>query len=141
MLLSNVRDVVAYSRRWRSRRRRVWRVDGLLNANPIAQRLYEAYRPIARTSVNAPLGLAFDLIAGVTMAALFVLLAPALPGRPVVKGLVFGPIAWFFRVAMGAAAQMVMFNVPAATLAYTLVAGLLEMPILGVIYGLALRPR
>jgi hypothetical protein len=34
--------------------------DGLLNANPVAQRLYAVYRPIARESVNAPLGLLFD---------------------------------------------------------------------------------
>ncbi len=116
-------------------------LDGLLNANPVAQRLYQFYKPIARTSVNAPLGMAFDLIAGIVMAALFVLLAPALPGPPAVKGLAFGLIAWFFRVAMGAAAQVVMFNVPSPAVLYTLATGLIEMGILGVVYGLALRPR
>ncbi len=114
-------------------------LDGLLNANPVAQRAYEAYRPIARQSVNAPLGLSFDIVSGVVMAILFVSLMPALPGGPVVKGLAFGLMVWFFRVAMGVAAQAVMFNIPGSALAYMLIAGLVEMSILGLLYGLALR--
>jgi len=116
-------------------------LDGLINANPVAQRFYAAYRPIARQSVNAPLGLSFDIISGVVMAALFVGLMPALPGGPVAKGLAFGLMVWFLRVAMGVAAQAVMFNVPGSALAYTLIAGLVEMSILGSLYGLALRPN
>jgi hypothetical protein len=114
-------------------------LDGLLNANPIAQHVYAAYRPIARESVNAPLGLSFDIISGVVMAILFVALKPALPGGPVAKGLAFGLTVWFFRVAMGVAAQAVMFKVPLSALAYTLVTGLVEMSILGSVYGFALR--
>jgi len=56
-------------------------------------------------SVNAPLGLAFDVVSGIVMAAL--------PGGPLAKGLAFGLIAWFFRVAMGVGAQAVMFRAPA----------------------------
>ena len=114
-------------------------LDGLLNANPLAQRLYSTYKPIMRESVNAPLGLAFDLISGLVMASLFVILKPGLPGGFLVKGFSFGLIAWFFRVAMGVAAQSVMFKIPASTLAYTLVTGLIEMTILGSLYGIALR--
>jgi len=114
-------------------------LDGLLNTNPVAQRVYAVYRPIARQSVNALLGLSFDIVSGVVMAALFVALLPALPGGPVVKGLAFGIMAWFFRVAMGVAAQAVMFNVPGSALAYMLLTGLLEMGILGSLYGIALR--
>ncbi len=113
-------------------------LDGLLNANPLAQRLYAVYKPIARQSVNAPLGLSFDIVSGVVMAALFAALTPSLPGGPVVKGLAFGVMAWFFRVAMGAASQAVMFNVPGSALAYMLAAGLVEMTALGVLYGVAL---
>ncbi len=116
-------------------------LDGVLNANAVAQRLYAVYRPIARESVNAPLGLAFDLISGVVMAMLFVALAPALPGGPFLQGIGFALIAWFFRVAMGVAGQAVMFKVPPAALGYTLAAGLVEMAILGSILGLALQPR
>lgn len=114
-------------------------LDGVLNANPLAQRLYAVYRPITRPSVNAPLGLLFDIVFGVVMAILFVVLAPALPRGPIMRGLTFGLIAWFFRVVMGVAAQAVMFNVPPAALVYSLFAGLLEMSILGLLYGATLR--
>ena len=114
-------------------------LDGLLNANPFAQRVYAAFRPIARQSVNAPLGLAFDIVSGIVMAMLFAALLPALPGGPITKGLAFGVMVWFFRVAMGVAAQAVMFKVPGSTLAYTLFTGLLEMSILGSLYGIAIR--
>jgi len=116
-------------------------LDGLLNANPLAQRVYAAYRPIARQSVNAPLGLAFDIVSGVVMAVLFVVLTPVLPGGPVAKGLAFGVMVWFLRVAMGVAAQAVMFNIPGPALAYALLAGLVEMAMLGSLYGIALRPN
>jgi hypothetical protein len=114
-------------------------LDGLLNANPLAQRLYAVYRPIARQSVNAPLGLLFDIISGVVLAALFVGLGPALPGGRLTKGLAFGVMVWFLRVAMGVAAQAVMFNVPASALAYSLITGLVEMSLLGLICALSLR--
>ena len=54
---------------------------------------------------------------GAVMAALFVGLMPALRGGSVVKGLAFGLMVWFLRVAMGVAAQAVMFNIPASALA------------------------
>jgi hypothetical protein len=78
-------------------------MDGLINANPVGQRLYSVYKPMARKSVNAPLGLAFDLVSGIMMAFLFVALTPSLPGGWITKGIAFGLIAWFFRVAMGSA--------------------------------------
>jgi hypothetical protein len=49
-------------------------------------------------------------------------------------------LAWFFRVVMSAASQWVMFSVPVKTLLYSLVTGLVEMLILGVLYGLTLKP-
>jgi len=63
----------------------------------------------------------------------------ALPGGPITRGLAFGLMAWFFRVAMGVAAQAVMFNVPGSALTYALFAGLIEMGVLGALYGIALR--
>ncbi len=36
-------------------------LDGLLNANPLAQQVYSAYGPIARSSVNAMAGSLVDL--------------------------------------------------------------------------------
>ena len=116
-------------------------LDGLINANPIAQRLYSVYRPIARQSVNAPLGLSFDFVSGIVMAFLFVALASALPGGWLAKGIAFGLIAWFFRVAMASASQVVMFRVPAPAVLYGLCTGLAEMVALGAVCGALLRPR
>jgi len=116
-------------------------LDGVTNANPLAQRLYEAYKPIAKSSVNPLAGMAIDLAYGFIMAALFLLLYKSLPGEAGwVKGISFGLLAWFFRVAMSVASQWMMFNVPSNALLYTLATGLGEMLVLGILYGITLRP-
>jgi hypothetical protein len=116
-------------------------LDGVINANPLAQRLYEVYKPIARPSINVVAGMAVDLAYGFIMAAVFLALYKALPGTTaVVKGVSFALMAWFFRVVMSAASAWIMFNVPVEGLLYSLVTGLGEMLILGVFYGLTLRP-
>lgn len=116
-------------------------LDGLINANPLAQRLYQVYQPIAKASVNLPAGIAIDLVYGFVMAGVFLLLYKSLPGQVgVVKGISFAFLVWFFRVVMYSASQWMMFRVPTATLLYSLAAGLGEMLILGIVYGLALKP-
>ena len=55
-------------------------LDGVINANPLAQRLYLVYKPIARTSVNPLAGIAIDLVYGFVMAGVFLLLYQSLPG-------------------------------------------------------------
>ena len=116
-------------------------LDGLINANPLAQRLYEVYKPIARTSVNAVAGITIDLVYGFVMAAVFLLLYKSLPGETgFVKGSSFACLVWFFRVVMCGVSQWMMFKVPIGTLLYTLVTGLGEMLILGILYGLTLKP-
>ena len=35
-------------------------LDGLINANPIASKLFEVYKPIAKTSVNLVAGIIID---------------------------------------------------------------------------------
>lgn len=52
----------------------------------------------------------------------------------------FALSAWFFRVVMGVASQWMMFKMPMRALLYTLIAGLGEMLILGILYGLVLQP-
>ena len=116
-------------------------LDGLINANPLAQRLYDVYKPIAKTSVNFFAGIVIDLVYGFVLAGVFLLLHQSLPGQSgLVKGLSFALLVWFFRVVMGVASSWMMFDVPAGALLYTLVAGLGEMLILGVVYGLTLKP-
>ena len=51
-------------------------LDGLINANPLAQRLYTVYKPIAKTSVNFQAGMVIDLVYGFVMAGAFLLLYP-----------------------------------------------------------------
>ena len=116
-------------------------LDGVIHANPLAQRLYEVYKPIARTSINPLAGIVIDLVYGFVMAGVFLLLYKSLPGETgLVKGVSFAFLAWFFRVVMYTASQWVMFNVPVETSLYSLVVGLGEMLILGVLYGLTLKP-
>jgi hypothetical protein len=116
-------------------------MDGLINANPLAQKLYEVYKPIAKTSINAPVGVIIDLVYGFALAGLFLLLYNSLPGElGLLKGISFACLVWFFRVAMSVASSWMMFNVPVTALLYTAATGLAEMLILGILYGLTLKP-
>ncbi len=116
-------------------------LDGLINANSFAQRLNQAYKPIAKTSVNVPAGVIIDLVYGFVMAGIFLLLYKSLPGEVgLVKGISFAFMIWFFRVVMSVATQWMTFNVSGSALLYTLLTGLGEMLILGILYGLTLKP-
>lgn len=116
-------------------------LDGLINVNPVAQSLYEVYKPLAKTSINFQAAIAIDLIYGFALAGIFLLLYRSLPGEMgIVKGISYAILVWFFRVMMYVASQWVMFNVPATTLLYTLVSGLGEMLMLGILFGLTLKP-
>jgi hypothetical protein len=116
-------------------------MDGLINANSFARRLYNVYNPIAKTSMNIPAGIAIDLVYGFIMAGVFLILYNSLPGElGLVKGISFAFLTWFFRVVMHTGSQWMMFKVPIRTHLYTLVAGLGEMLILGIVYGVTLTP-
>jgi hypothetical protein len=116
-------------------------LDGLINANPIAQRLFDVYKPIARTSLNVVAGITIDLAYGFMMAAVFLLLYTSLPGETgMTKGVSFAILVWFFRVVMSTASTWLMFTVPAQTLIYSLLAGLVEMLAIGILYGFTLHP-
>jgi hypothetical protein len=116
-------------------------LDGIINANPLAQRLYEYSKPIAKTSINMPAGIVIDLIYGFVMAGVFLVLFKSLPGESgLLKGISFGVMVWFFRVVMYAATQWMTTTIPTDALLYSLGAGLVEMLILGILYGLTLKP-
>jgi hypothetical protein len=115
--------------------------DGLINANPLGRRMNEAFKPIAKTSINVPAGIIIDLVYGFTMAGIFIILFDSLPGETGwVKGISFALLAWFFRVVMSAASNWMMFKVPIKTILYSLATGLGEILILGIIYGVFLKP-
>lgn len=116
-------------------------LDAVINANPLARRLFQVYAPIARTSLNPVAGIAIDLAFGFVMAGTFSLLYASLPGGTgLLKGLSFALLMWFFRVVMSVASQWMMFRVSGTTLLYTLVTGMAEMLALGILYGMALGP-
>lgn len=116
-------------------------LDGVINSNPAAVKLYEVYKPIAKKSLNPLAGILIDLVFGFVMAGVFLILYKNLPGEiGILKGISFTVMAWFFRVIMYVASQWMMFNIPVKTLLYTLITGFGEMLILGVLYGLTLNP-
>ena len=115
-------------------------LDGIINANPLAQRLYDIYRPIARTTINVPAGIVIDIAYGFIMAAVFLMIFKSLPGQSgFVKGITFALLVWFFRVVMSAASNWMMFKVPVETILYYLSTGLVEMLVLGILYGVTLK--
>jgi hypothetical protein len=116
-------------------------LDAFINVNPLAQKLYKPLEPISKKSVNFVAGIIIDLFYGFVMAGLFLLLYSSLPGDTgLLKGAVFGGIVWFFRVLMSVLSQWIMLELPLSTLIYTLGAGLIEMLVLGLIYGAFLKP-
>ena len=116
-------------------------LDGVLNANPLAQKLFLAYKPIMRTTINPVLGILIDLAYGFILAGLFLLLFHSFPGETgLVKGLSYGLIIWFFRVVMYGATQYVMFDISISVLLYIVISGLFEMLVLGLFFGLTLKP-
>jgi len=116
-------------------------MDGLINANPVAQRLYAIYLPIAKSSVNAPAGIGIDLAYGFILAAIFLRFYPSLPGYTgILKGLSYSVLVWFLRVVMSALSSWMMFTVPVQALIYGILAGFVEMLVLGMLYGLTLKP-
>ena len=117
-------------------------MDGLVNANPLARKLMAVFKPIARTTVNVPAGVIIDIVYGFAMAGVFILLYKSMPGATgLMKGLSFALILWFFRTVMYSASQWMIINISWQTVAYLLITGLLEMAVLGVLYGLTLKPR
>lgn len=116
-------------------------LDGVINANPLAARLFEIYKPLARKSLNLIAGIVIDLVYGFVLAGVFWILYKSLPGDiGILKGISFGILVWFFRVVMSAASQWMMYTVPVKTTLYSVFSGLGEMLILGIFYGLTLKP-
>lgn len=115
-------------------------LDGLINANPYSQKLFEVYKPIAKSSVNIVLGFGIDILYGFVMAGLFLLLYKSLPGEiMLLKGLSFGLIVSFFSVVMHVLSQLMMFKVPANALVYMFLTGLAEMLIVSIFLSLTLK--
>jgi CBS domain containing-hemolysin-like protein len=115
-------------------------LDAIINANPYAQKVYEVYKPILKTTINLPLNLLIYLVNGFALAAFFVFLRPILPGEiGIVKGICFALIIWYFRSFMAVIFQWMMFPLPSKAMVYGAISGLCEILLVGVVYGLILR--
>jgi hypothetical protein len=115
-------------------------LDGFINGNPFAQTLMECYKPIAKPSVNIPVGIVIDIFYGFVMCGIFLLIYNSLPSEnPLIKGIIYGLIIWFFRVIMSVLSVYMTQQVPAKTLVYILLTGLAEMLIIGIFYGLTIK--
>ena len=116
-------------------------LDGLINGNPFARELMECYKPIAKPSINIPAGIAIDIFYGFVMCWIFLLIYNSLPSEnPLIKGIVYGLVIWFFRVIMSVFTIFMTQQVPAKTLIYILVSGLVEVVLIGMFYGLTIKP-
>ena len=117
-----------------------WLLEGVINGNPYAQKVYQVYKPIMKTSLNIPVVFLIYLVYGFALAGIFLFLYQSLPGGiGVMKGISFALLTWFFRGFMGVLSLWMTFAVPPQALVYQAIAGLTESLILGVLYGLALR--
>ena len=112
-------------------------LDGLINGNPIAIKRYEVFKPISRNRINIPVGIISDIVYGFIINGLFIVLYNSIPGDiALIKGVEFTGIIWIFRVLMNSVSQWMMFNIPIKTILYSLISGLLEMTIIGIIVGI-----
>jgi hypothetical protein len=116
-------------------------MDGLINANPLAKKLHSVYKPILKPAINIFAGIVIDLIYGFILAGIFIILFDSLPGNNgFLKGLSFAGLLWFLRVIMSVLSNWMMYIIPLKSLLYSLITGLGEMLILGIIYGIFLTP-
>jgi hypothetical protein len=114
-------------------------LDGLIYANPIARKLFSFYKPISRQKIHISAGIIIYVMYGFVMSALFLKLYTALPGNAgITKAVSYSIIIWFFRVVMSSVSQWMMFTISVKAILYVLITGLLEMLILGFMYGVFL---
>lgn len=115
-------------------------MDGIINANPLAVKLFSVFKPIQKSKINVTAGIIIDIVYGFAMAGIFILLFNSLPGSTqFLKGISYAILIWFFRVVMYVVTQWMIYKVPLKALFYTLVTGLIEMLVLGIFYSLLLN--
>ena len=117
-----------------------WILDGVINWNPFARKLFQIYKSEIKVAFSLPKSFFIYLLYGFVMTSIFLVLYKALPGKTgLMKGLSFAMIAWFFRGFMGVMSQWMLLAVPLKTLSYMAITGLVEALILGILLGLTLK--
>ena len=118
----------------------MWIVDAIVNGNPYAQKLYQVFKPILRTTMSIPLGLLIYLIYGFAMAGIFLFISHSMFGHTgIIKGISFAMVVWFFRCFMAAIGQWMVFPLSFKALVYSLITGLCELVIVGILFGAILK--
>jgi hypothetical protein len=84
-------------------------------------------------------GLLFELINGFVLALVYAVIYRCLPGRGWQKGISYGLIVWGLRVVMWAFSTFMMTDMPPTLIAITVVTGLIEVLILGVVIAAIYR--
>jgi hypothetical protein len=115
-------------------------LDGIINGNLVARKLFQIYEPVSKTAINIPAGFAIDLFYGFAMAGIFYFLYESLPGSTgILKGISYAIMIWLFRVVMSVFTLWMTTKVPVITLGYILFTGLIEMVLIGLLYGCTLK--
>jgi hypothetical protein len=118
-----------------------WILEGIINANPYAQKLYVAFKPILKPTISIPKAFLIYLFYGFVFSGMFLFFYNTLPGSiGIVKGLGFALLVWYFRGLMAVLNEWLTFAVPPKALVYAATAGLIESLLLGMFYGLLLKP-
>jgi len=84
-------------------------------------------------------GLIFELINGFMLAVIYAVIHPSLPGRGWKKGISYGLLVWGLRVLMGAFSTYMMTDTSPILIAITVVTGLIEVLILGIVIAAIYR--
>jgi hypothetical protein len=79
------------------------------------------------------IGFIFELINGFMLVVIYAVIHPSLPGRGWKKGISYGLLVWGLRVVMWAFSTYMMTDMPPISIAITVVTGLIEVLILGVV--------
>lgn len=115
-------------------------MDALIHANALAEELFEVYEPISKEAVNVAAGIIIDLVYGFLLTGIFLILYRSLPGHSgICKGIFYAVILWFLRVLMNVVSSWMTQNIPFSTILYILLTGLVEMLVLGILFGLTLK--
>ena len=85
------------------------------------------------------IGLAFELINGFMLTTVYAVIHPSLPGQGWRKGIGYGLIVWGLRVVMWAFSTYMMTDMAPASIGISVVTGLIEVLILGVVIAAIYR--
>jgi len=114
-------------------------IFGIIAGGIMGQILGQPYAAAAGIETKMGFGLLFELINGFMLAAIYALIYRCLPGEGWSKGISYGLIVWGLRVLMWAFSTFMMTDLSPTMISVTVVTGLLEVLILGVVIAAIYR--